>query len=612
MNNNEYRKFKDSKPEDTLFRIQTILHDLGINTTYEWSNGEYEGCCSNRVTVYPTSLGTNGKGTDKSYTLTSGYAELIERIQNNILYIGELSQEDQEYDGFLHFPDQKFISFKEIIEQKSAFIEHIFDKLSCENETDKIKVLREYANMKNGTEYECLCIPFADIKENRIVYLPQDLIFSVYGSNGMSAGNTLEEALVQGLSEVFERYVNRKIALEHICPPSVPRDFLEKIASLNHIICEIEQNPIYEVDVKDCSLGRGLPVVAVIIKNKQKGTFGVKFGAHPSFKVALERTLTEAFQGKTLDIFTVANCIGTDQQIFHRDNILNIMKIGNGFYPKELLIGKPDYEFCPPEMEVMDNNGSNGNMLKEMLEKVQMEGCQVFVKDSSYLGFPSYFILVPGMSEMYPIDWLRVREQQTYVRFVKSFGHLQSFTDDEAKRAIRYLSFKENSLLENQIAWITGRPLTEHILGEDMSTPLLKSMCLYQIGEYAQASCEMAKVAEYYEENGKDGKEIFRCCNHYMSYRAMGIEGNEAERLIGELFEKKTAARVSDILSDPKTSIKKLYPTVTCYDCANCEMEKLKMCEYRKVSEVIHKIKDGLKRSIPDQNILLEKIKDYI
>ena len=244
----------------------------------------------------------------------------MERIQNNILYIGEMSEEDKQYGGFIHFPDQKLVSFEKIMNENSDFMERIFQALDCVKREDKIAVLRDFANMKNGTETECLCIPFVDVFNNRVVFLPQDVLFCIHGSNGMSAGNTMEEALVQGLAEVFERYANRKIALEHICPPSVPRSFLQQIPVLSNIINEIEKNGEYEVIVKDCSLGRGFPVVAIIIADKKNGTFGVKFASHPSFQVALERTLTEALQGKKLKQFTASNSIGFEKQIQHRES----------------------------------------------------------------------------------------------------------------------------------------------------------------------------------------------------------------------------------------------------------------------------------------------------
>ena len=56
-----------------------------------------------------------------------------------------------------------------------------------------------------------VAMPYVRQSDQQTVYIPQSIIANLYVSNGMSAGNTQNEARVQGLSEVFERYV--KIAL---------------------------------------------------------------------------------------------------------------------------------------------------------------------------------------------------------------------------------------------------------------------------------------------------------------------------------------------------------------------------------------------------------------
>ena len=79
-----YSKHKDRSPQDTVFEIQRILNEAGLFTTVQWTKSPYSGVSSNRVTLYPTELGTNGKGTDRLYASASGYAELMERIISSL------------------------------------------------------------------------------------------------------------------------------------------------------------------------------------------------------------------------------------------------------------------------------------------------------------------------------------------------------------------------------------------------------------------------------------------------------------------------------------------------------------------------------------------------
>lgn len=611
MNKSDYSKYKDSKPSDTLYKIQNILHDMGLTVMHKWVDNEYDGCFSNRVYLYPTQLGTNGKGTDPAYALTSGYAELMERIQNNIINTCILSQEDDEFEGFSRFPDEKQVPIETIVRDNNSFMNHVFEELGYKEEIDKIYMLKGFCNIcGEKNDYECSCIPFADPDNNRVVYLPHRLLFAIYGSNGMAAGNTMEEALVQSLSEIFERYAGNKIAMEHICPPTVPRSYIKTIPLLDNIINQIESDGNYKVIVKDCSLGRGLPVVAIVIINKKTGTFGVKYASHPTFSVALERTLTEAFQGRRLEQFTRISHVGLDDQIRSRDNMLNTMKMGEGAYPKELLIGTPDYEFTPFEES---DCKSNAEMLKRMIGFIHQEGYQLLIHDSSYLGFHTYVAIVPGMSEIYPIDQLRFRELRTYGKVYETMGHLHDLSEEEIKRIVRYMTFKRASVIENRIAWICARPFNTKFPGGHAGSMLMRACCQYALGNYAAAEAETATVYAYYDKVGsEEEKDFYRCFNSYMHHRAIGLDADDCNQIIKELFKDDVAEKVVDILSDPKQTLAKMYPTMNCYDCEHCETNERGMCQYPQISEITRKIKTALKTNIPDQSELLEKLQDYM
>ena len=123
----------------------------------------------------------------------------------------------------------------------------------------------------------------------------------------MAAGNTENEARVQALSEVCERYVKNKIIAEGISLPEIPQ---EVIARFPHIEEPIEQLKAhgFNLRIADASLGGVFPVISVTLMNPKEGTVLASFGAHPCFEVALERTVTELLQGRGLeqaDDFTV-------------------------------------------------------------------------------------------------------------------------------------------------------------------------------------------------------------------------------------------------------------------------------------------------------------------
>jgi ribosomal protein S12 methylthiotransferase accessory factor len=132
------------------------------------------------------------------------------------------------------------------------------------------------------------------------VYFPSNFIENLFASNGMSAGNTLAEAQVQCLSEIFERAVKREILEGEIALPDVPHEVLAKYPDIVAGIQGLEAQG-FPVLVKDASLGGVYPVMCVTLMNPRTGGVFASFGAHPNFEVALERSLTELLQGRSFE-----------------------------------------------------------------------------------------------------------------------------------------------------------------------------------------------------------------------------------------------------------------------------------------------------------------------
>ena len=110
-----YSKHKDRDPQGTVDNIVEMLEQVGLDTEMRWTSHPFEGLCSNRVTIAGTNIGTNGKGTSEQYCLASGYAEFMERLQNNILGSTALSgAEIFERRGFLAAPDERHATPTEI------------------------------------------------------------------------------------------------------------------------------------------------------------------------------------------------------------------------------------------------------------------------------------------------------------------------------------------------------------------------------------------------------------------------------------------------------------------------------------------------------------------
>ena len=147
----EYLKFKERKPEDTVFKIRGILREIGVYPILKWEPGEFSGVSSNRVYLDPVyGLGTNGKGTSERYAEASAFAELIERIQNYILHIKALGPQESPYPYMARYPDEKNMEIAELISMNSAFLDELFRSLGFELKIQKELFLRRMADILYG------------------------------------------------------------------------------------------------------------------------------------------------------------------------------------------------------------------------------------------------------------------------------------------------------------------------------------------------------------------------------------------------------------------------------------------------------------------------------
>ncbi len=385
------RNRKDSKPEETIQKIKEILSEVGLDThiTEAYNN---EMCYSYRVELsdFP-GIGTNGKGITEEYALASAYGELMERLQNGALI------------DFL-FP------YKERERQSGKFEEDlIYDFCSYYDHIDS-KIRTDLKNFFSSHLYLCEGRWYADIVNDKSVYLPFKLIDILCGTNGLCAGNTLEEAVVQGTEEILERAVLKFIFFE-------PRKAYHEIKVLP--LRAYESLEIYEVvkmiekkgyvcSFLDCTMGGKLPVIALILYDRKRVRYKFSIGSDVDLQIAMQRCITEIFQGHNFnslfrlsmnpifDLEQVSDTIFELQDM--RGNFEKCAISGSGQLPPYIfLIKTPSNEEWNFDAEIH----SNKDAFEYLKLLVSGLGYSLLVQDNSYLGFPAYQVFIPGMSEMF-------------------------------------------------------------------------------------------------------------------------------------------------------------------------------------------------------------------
>ena len=390
---------KDAALEESIEKFQQKLTALGFNIEEaSWLNPVPNVWSVHIRDKYCPQCFSNGKGASKKAALASALGEYFERLSTNYFWTDFYLGQDIANGDFVHYPNEKWFPIEdEALLPQGILDDRLFEHFDPNQElTPELLVDLQSGNYERGI----VALPYVRQSDQQTVYIPQSIISNLYVSNGMSAGNSQFEARVQGLSEVFERYVKNKIIAEAISLPLIPQEVMARYPSIQAAIDKLEQEG-FPILAYDASLGGQYPVICVILLNPTNGTCFASFGAHPKFQVALERTVTELLQGrslKDLDVFSPPSFNNDD--VAEHANLETHFIDSSGLISWDLFKDTPDYEFADWNFSGKDTHEEYDNLMAIF----RAEKKDVYIMDYNHLGVYACRIIVPGMSDIYPAD----------------------------------------------------------------------------------------------------------------------------------------------------------------------------------------------------------------
>lgn len=390
---------KDAALEESIEKFQQKLTALGFNIEEaSWLNPVPNVWSVHIRDKDCPQCFSNGKGASKKAALASALGEYFERLSTNYFWTDFYLGQDIANGDFVHYPNEKWFPIEdEALLPQGILDDRLFDHFDPNQElTPELLVDLQSGNYERGI----VALPYVRQSDQQTVYIPQSIISNLYVSNGMSAGNSQFEARVQGLSEVFERYVKNKIIAEAISLPLIPQEVMARYPSIQAAIDKLEQEG-FPILAYDASLGGKYPVICVILLNPTNGTCFASFGAHPKFQVALERTVTELLQGrslKDLDVFSPPSFNNDD--VAEHANLETHFIDSSGLISWDLFKDTPDYEFADWNFSGKDTHEEYDNLMAIF----RAEKKDVYIMDYNHLDVYACRIIVPGMSDIYPAD----------------------------------------------------------------------------------------------------------------------------------------------------------------------------------------------------------------
>jgi ribosomal protein S12 methylthiotransferase accessory factor len=338
-------------------------------------------------------------------------------------------------------------------------------------------------------------LPYVRQSDGKTIYFPSNLIENLFVSNGMSAGNTLAEAQVQCLSEIFERAVKREILESEIALPDVPQEVLARYPGILAGIKSLEEQG-FPVLVKDASLGGVYPVMCVTLMNPRTGGVFASFGAHPSLEVALERSLTELLQGRSLEgLNDLPPPTFASEAVTEPNNFVEHFIDSSGIVSWRFFSAKSDYEFVDWDFSSKgeDSNAKEAETLFGILKEL---GKEVYVAVYNELGASACRILVPGYSEVYPIEDLVWDNTNKSLLFREDILNLACLDDACLTSLLERL---ENNELDEygDIATLIGIEFDENTVWGQLTVLELKLLIQLALKQYEEAHDLVGAFLQY-------------------------------------------------------------------------------------------------------------------
>ncbi len=497
---------KDLPLEQTIANMSGLLANLGIKIEIaSWRNLIPNVWSLHIRDAHSPMCFTNGKGATKESALASALGEYIERLSNNHFYAGAFWGEDIANAEFVHYPNERW--FKP--GKKDALPTEILDEycLNIYNPDGELRA-SHLVDTNSGNADRGICsLPYVRQSDGETVYFPSNLIENLFVSNGMSAGNTLAEAQVQCLSEIFERAVKREILEGEIALPDVPQDVLAKYPGILAGIQSLEERG-FPVLVKDASLGGIYPVMCVTLMNPRTGGVFASFGAHPSLEVALERSLTELLQGRSLEgLNDLPPPTFASEAVTEPNNFVEHFIDSSGIVSWRFFSAKSDYEFVEWDFSG-EGERSNSQEAETLFGILKDMGKESYVAVYDQLGATACRILVPGYSEVYPAEDLVWDNTNKSLLFRKDILNLLQL--DEVGLAALLDRLENNELDEyGDIATLIGIEFDENTVWGQLTVLELKLLIQLALKQFDQAH-ELVGAFLQYNDNTVDRKLFYQ------------------------------------------------------------------------------------------------------
>jgi ribosomal protein S12 methylthiotransferase accessory factor len=499
---------KDASLESTISTMQAKLAARGFRMTESSLLNPVDSIWSVHMRDQDCPmLFSNGKGATELAARASALGEFFERLGTHYFWTHFYLGETRANRPFVHYPQERWFAPTEDGSWPEEILNpELHDFYNPDGEIDaEVLVDLNSGNVERGI----VALPYTRLRDGAQTWFPVNIIGNLYVSNGMAAGNTVKEARSQALSEIFERHIKYRIISEGLCLPEVPEEAIARYPGIAAGIKGLREAG-FGILVRDASLGGLYPVMNVtLLHPNDQGCFA-SFGAHPRFEIALERALTELLQGRALSSLEGFPEPGFDMEEINAVANLEIHFVdSSGVISWDFLGDTPDFPFA-------DWNFSNttDEDYAWLCNCIAADGKDIYIADFEEQGAYSCRILVPGMSEIYPVEDLEWENNSIGNDIRPAMVRLSELDDDECRDLLADL--QTLNLNDERPLWeILGLAIPLETPWKELRIGELKTLLALAVGD-TEAIRQGCDWIHQYRQLSPARRKVYRCIENML------------------------------------------------------------------------------------------------
>ncbi|MBF8984391.1 hypothetical protein IZY60_12675 [Lutibacter sp. B2] len=244
-------------------------------------------------------------------------------------------------------------------------------------------------------------------------------------------------------------------------------------------------------------------------------------------------------------------------------------------------------------------------MFNYLVQLLQKQGYDVFIRDVSFLGFPSFHVIVAGFSEIDEFNDIKsLDEYAEYNNIKKYIRNIENISNQQIKEIMHFFS-NSNYNSAASITQLLNIPVKDIFPWYYMKIDLFITAIYCNRGDYIKAHKAINRFIENMQKNPYNKMEstYYKCARDYIGTKINQLEEYPAITQLSTFYPLSIIQRIINDFGKPEQSLTR-YDQIKCFNCNECTLKK--HCLYEQVEQLYMKLKTRYTENPIDQNNLKE------